>query len=74
MNGEENRDWLFALLGVPIIAWFSILIAPAIGGGLPVMMPKMTEAFQHPFRLSWCERSLPTLCILLGVYCFVLLI
>ena len=74
MNGEENRDWLFALLGVPIIAWFSILIAPAIGGGLPVMMPKMTEAFRHPFRLSWCERSLPTLCILLGIYGFVLLI
>ena len=73
-NGENNKDWILALLFVPILVWFAVLIAPAIGGGLPVMIPNIKEAFRHPFRLSWCDRSLPTLCILLGIYGFVLLI
>ena len=73
-NGENNKAWILALLFVPILVWFAVLIAPAIGGGLPVMIPNIKEAFRHPFRLSWCDRSLPTLCILLGIYGFVLLI
>ena len=73
-NGEDHNAWWLALLGVLPITWLAVLIAPAIGGGLPVMIPKLGEAFRHPFRLSWCERSLPTLCILLCVYGFVLLI
>ena len=71
---EGSGGWWLSFLGVPVIVWLSLLIAPAIGGGLPVMMPKMTEAFRHPFRLSWCDRSLPTLGILLGVYGLILVI
>ena len=73
-NGESHNAWWLALLGVLPITWLAVLIAPAIGGGLPVMIPKLRDVFRFPFRFVWCDRSLPTLCILLGVYGFVLLI
>ena len=73
-NAEKRKAWILALLGILPIAWISLLVAPAIGGGLPLMIPKLKVAFQAPFRFVWCERSLPTLCILLCIYGFVLLI
>ena len=73
-NGEESKGWIVALLGVPVVVWLAVLLAPTIGGGLPVMIPNMADAFAHPFRLSWCEKSLPTLGILLGVYVLVVMI
>ena len=74
MNGDNNKSLWLSLLGVPIVAWIALLVAPAIGGGLPVMIPNLKAAFSHPFRLSFCERSLPTLCVGLGIYGFGLLI
>lgn len=38
------------------------------------MLPKLTEAFFHPFRFSWCEATLPCILILAGIYALILLI
>jgi type IV secretion system protein VirD4 len=57
-----------------LVLWLSVLIAPTIGGGLPVMLPKLREAFYHPFRLSWCGKTLPCALVLLAVYGVALLI
>lgn len=38
------------------------------------MLPKLTEAFSHPFRFSWCEATLPCILILAGIYALILLI
>ena len=65
---------VLASVGAVLILWLSVLIAPAIGGGLPVMLPKLREAFCHPFRLSWCGKTLPCAFILLAVYGVTLLI
>ena len=73
-NGEDHNAWWLSLLGVPIVVWLSVLIAPAIGGGLPVMIPKLGDAFSHPLNLTWCDNSLPCILILLAVYGFVLLV
>ena len=73
-NGEDHNAWWLALLGVLPITWLAVLIAPAIGGGLPVMSPKLGDAFKSSFRLSWCENSVPCVLILLAIYGFVLLI
>ena len=62
------------LIGLPIVCWLAILIAPAIGGGLPMMMPKLMEVLKHPFRLSWCEKTLPCVGVLIAIYGFLLLI
>ena len=73
-NGEDRNAWWLALLGVLPITWLAVLIAPAIGGGLPVMVPKLGDAFSHPLNLCWCDNSLPCILILLAVYGFVLLL
>ncbi len=73
-NGEDHNAWWLALLGVLPIIWLAVLIAPAIGGGLPIMIPKLGDAFSHPLRLTWCDNSLPCILILLAVYGFVLLV
>ena len=73
-NDENNKSLWLALLGVPIVVWLSLLVAPAIGGGLPVMIPKLGDAFSHPLHLTWCENSVPCILILLAIYGFVLLI
>ena len=73
-NGEDRNTWWLALLGVLPITWLAVLVAPAIGGGLPIMIPKLGDAFSHPLRLTWCDNSLPCILILLAVYGFVLLV
>ena len=62
------------LIGLPIVCWLAILIAPAIGGGLPMMIPKLMEALKHPFRISWCEKTLPCIGVSIAFYGFLLLI
>ena len=38
------------------------------------MLPKLGEAFSHPLRLSWCERTPTCMLILTAIYGFSLLI
>ena len=73
---KDNKavEIILASVGGIFAIWLGLLIAPTIGGGLPVMFPKMKEAFLHPFHLSWCEKSLPCTAILLAAYGVALLI
>jgi type IV secretion system protein VirD4 len=75
MQDESKKWWILAgVFGLLAVIWLSVLIAPCIGGGLPEMLPKLTEAFFHPFRFSWCEATLPCILILAGIYALILLI
>ena len=75
MQDESKKWWILAgVFGLLAVIWLSVLIAPCIGGGLPQMLPKLTEAFSHPFRFSWCEATLPCILILAGIYALILLI
>ena len=75
MQDESKKWWILAgVFGLLAVVWLSVLIAPCIGGGLPAMLPKLTEAFSHPFRFSWCDVTLPSVLILSAVYCLILLI
>ena len=75
MQDESKRWWAFVgLFGLLAVIWMSVLIAPCIGGGLPVMIPKLAEAFSHPLRLSWCDTTFPCVLIFSAVYGLVLLI
>ena len=38
------------------------------------MLPKLTEAFFHPFRFSWCDTTLPCVLIFSALYGLILLI
>ncbi len=74
VNGNQKRKWVVAGIGLILPVWLALLIAPTVGGGLPVMIPKLGDAFAHPFRLSWCDKTLPCLFLFVAIYAFVLLI
>ena len=73
---QDNKKLLIVLgvIGLLVPVWLAVLIAPTLGGGLPVMIPKMGDAFSHPFRFTWCDASLPCVLIFSVIYGFVLLI
>ena len=73
---QDNKKLLIVLgvIGLLVPVWLAVLIAPTLGGGLPVMIPKMGDAFSHPFRFTWCDASLPCILIFSVIYGFVLLI
>lgn len=76
-NGAENNKTLviaFAAIGLVAVIWLSVLIAPAIGGGLVDMLPKLGDVMKHPCRLTWCDKTLPCVAILSGVYLFILIV
>lgn len=75
-NTEERKTGtvVFLAIGAAAVLWFSLLLAPCLGGGLPQMIPKLGYALSHPFRLSFCGASFPTALILLAVYGLVILI
>lgn len=77
MNGAKDKRlirYIIASFGLLTVIWLSILIAPTIDGGLPQMLPKLGSVFSHPFRLSWCNRTLPCVCIFVGIYAMALVI
>lgn len=73
-DSEKDKMLILCLIGLPIVCWLAVLIAPALDGGLPVMIPKLMEVLKHPFCLSWCERTLPCVGVLIIIYGFLLLI
>lgn len=75
-NTEERKTGTAVSLaiGAAAVLWLSLLVAPCLGGGLPQMIPKLGDALSHPFRLSFCWVSVPTVLILLAVYGLVILI
>ena len=75
MKQDNKKLRLIAgVIGLLVPVWLAVLIAPTLGGGLPVMIPKMGDAFSHPFRFTWCDASLPCILIFSVIYGFVLLI
>ncbi len=67
-NGKRDGNWIWIVIGALLVGWLSVLLAPTIGGGLPVMLLKWKDAFLHPFHLSWCEKTLPCMALFLLIY------
>lgn len=74
MKDKTKLGLIAMAFGLVAVIWISVLIAPCLEGGLPVMLPKLGEAFAHPFRFSWSQRTLPTILVLSAVYALILLI
>ena len=66
--------WVLSILGLLATVWLAIIIAPTIGGGLPLMLPKLNEALLQPFELSWCDNTLPCVLIFSAIYVLALVI
>ena len=55
-------------MGVIPVVWLALLIAPAMGGGIPSLLQNIGTVFNDPFHIQWSEYSLTTVLALLGVY------
>ncbi len=62
-----QRILLYCLGAVPVV-WLALLIAPAMEGGVPVLLRNLGSVFNHPFQIQWGEYSLKTVLALLGIY------
>ena len=58
---------LYACGLIPAV-WLGLLVAPAIGGGLPNLIKNLADIFAQPFHIAWCEDSLKTVLIFIGAY------
>lgn len=68
MNDNSQDEYiLFAFLIIPII-WLALLIAPYMDDGLIYAIPSLAEAFNHPFRIQWCDNSLRMILIFVLIY------
>lgn len=52
---------------IPVI-WAALLLAPALGDGLPGLLSGFTEAIEHPFAIRWTERSAMTILVCAAGY------
>ena len=48
--------------------WLGLLIAPAIGSGLPNLIRNLADVFNNPFHIVWCEDSLKTVLVFICAY------
>ena len=71
---KNLRAMFICAIGLFFVIWLALIIAPALGGGAPKILPKLSYAFAHPFVLPWCRYTLPCMCTFVGIYCFIILI
>ncbi len=75
MKNDNKKLWIIVgLVGLLVPVWLAVLIAPTLGGGLPVMIPKMGDAFLHPFRFTWCDMTLPCIVVFTAIYGLILIV
>ena len=75
MKNDNKKLWLIVgVVGLLVPVWLAVLVAPTLGGGLPVMIPKMGDAFSHPFRFTWCDVTLPCIVVFTAIYGLILIV
>ena len=50
------------------MVWGALLLAQSLGGGLPEIIAKLTDALQHPWVVRWTDKSLLTILVCTGAY------
>ena len=69
-DDKYSSEWVIAyVFGGVCAAWFGLLIAPAIGEGLPGFIKSFGGIINEPFRITFCEDSLKAVLICLSAYC-----
>ena len=54
-------------LYIPVV-WGALLLAQSLGGGLPEIIAKLTDALRHPRVVRWTDKSLLTILVCTGAY------
>ncbi len=66
-NTKKEDLILYVILLLPTV-WFSLLLAPCLGGSLLDVFNRLTEHMQSPFSIAWCQNSLRSLLLCLAIY------
>ena len=75
MKNDNKKLWLIlGAVGLLVPVWLAVLIAPTLSGGLPVMIPKLVDAFSHPFRFTWCDITPPCIVVFAAIYGLILIV
>ena len=67
-QGSLKQTLIPAALGIIPVVWLALLVAPALGGGLPDILSNLTVVMNDPFHIEWCEDSLKTVLIFIAAY------
>ena len=67
-DNERRTNIILAVCGIVPVVWISLLIAPAVKGGLPEIVSSAVTLFNNPFHIELCEDSVKTVLILLFCY------
>lgn len=67
-DNDRQASIILAIIGIPLVIWLALLIAPSVKGGLPEILPKLLTVFNDPFHIEVCEDSLKTVLVLLLAY------
>ena len=67
-QGSLKQTLIPAALGIIPVVWLALLVAPALGGGLPDILSNLTVMMNDPFHIEWCEDSLKTVLIFIAAY------
>ncbi len=59
-----SRSSIFLyVLGLLPVVWISLLVAPAICGGVPNLIRNLSDVFKNPFHIEWCGDSVKTVLV-----------
>lgn len=67
---DRQSAIILSIIGIILVVWLALLIAPSVGGGLPEILSKLLTVFNNPFHIELCEDSLKTVLVLLLCYGF----
>jgi len=65
---NKNTDYIVYLVASIFVIWIALLVAPYISGGIPSLIKNLGTVMDNPFNITWCENSLRTILIFLGIY------
>lgn len=70
MRGDKlsRQKLVLYACGIIPVVWLALLIAPAIGGGLPNLIENLGSVLNDPFHIELCEDSVKTVFISLLCY------
>ena len=65
---EKKSEYIFYIIASIFVIWIALLVAPYISGGVPSLIKNLGTVMDNPFNIIWCENSLRTILIFLGIY------
>ena len=66
-NDRQQRG-IAALLGIIPTVWLALLVAPALGGGLPAILAQLTVGLEQPFQITWTQDTPRCVLLFLLIY------